>query len=141
MSKVTWTDELLKQGWFVYLERSSMRHPRQALLVLGLTQHVMHLLRKGHVLNNTSWWDVLGVRGDQRKVTIGVIHATLDRFNDLNHNWFHGEDMPWFSWNNASSMLTMSHILLRLLLMATGSIQEVFVVIVRLRRGRQRHGR
>lgn len=54
VTKVTLAGCLFKNGGVENLEGSSVGHPRNAITVGSILQHVMDLLGKGHVVNVTA---------------------------------------------------------------------------------------
>jgi len=93
MSKVTRTDEGFKQMRFDDLEGPSMGHPGNTFLIflILLTENVMHLLGKRHVID-ASGCHIVGRWWDTREITVRVIHYALLLFDRLQDDRFHGKD-------------------------------------------------
>eukprot|EP00977_Amphora_coffeiformis_P005773 scaffold1221_cov207-Amphora_coffeaeformis.AAC.32 len=87
MSKVTRTDEGFKQMRFDDLEGPSMGHPGNTFLIflILLTENVMHLLGKRHVID-ASGCHIVGRWWDTREITDDRFHGKDDRC--LSHGRF-----------------------------------------------------
>lgn len=84
MFEVHGTDFALKQHGAVNFEGASMRHPRDRMFELRLTQHMMDLFAKGHVVN----FGRHGKIGRTRHlgiIPIGMIHYSSACGNGDNH--------------------------------------------------------
>ena len=89
MVEVSLTDDFFKELGLENSKASAVRSPSDALTILFLGEHMVHLLRECHVLNVDGRL-VSGGWRHLRKVTVGMVHDPLGPPNGLNDdglNW------------------------------------------------------
>lgn len=83
MSKVDGTQLAFEFHGVVNLESTSMRHPRDKLLVGRLGEHAVDLLCKAHVVNLGGKMKVRG-RRNLGVISVGMVHDALVAWDLLN---------------------------------------------------------